>query len=64
LPVLVMLGEEDRLNPQAYAQRTVNAMPDGRLLMLPGRHACHTEQPEAFFAAVQALHREVTGQES
>lgn len=56
LPVLMMLGEEDRLNPEAYAQRTVDAMPNGRLLMLPGRHSCHTEQPEAFFSAVKALH--------
>lgn len=52
LPVLMILGEEDRLNPRAYAQRTVDAMPDGRLLMLPGRHSCHTEQPEAFFRLV------------
>ena len=63
LPVLMILGEEDRLNPEAYAQRTVDAMPNGQLLMLPGRHSCHIEQPEAFFAAVQALHNEVTSYE-
>ncbi len=58
LPVLVMLGEKDRLNPEVYARRTVDAMPNGRLRMLPGGHACHREQPEAFFRAVAAFHAE------
>ncbi len=56
LPVLLMLGRDDRLNPEAYAQRTVDAMPNGRLLMLPGGHACHRHEPEAFFQAVQVFH--------
>lgn len=57
LPVLMMLGREDRLNPEVYAQRTVDAMPNGRLLMLDGGHMCHRNQPEAFFGAVQAFHQ-------
>ena len=56
LPVVMMLGAEDRLNPAPYAQKLVDAMPDGRLIVVPGRHACHTEQPDAFYAAVQGLH--------
>jgi valacyclovir hydrolase len=56
LPVLAMLGREDRLNPEAYAQRVVDAMPNGRLMMVDGGHMCHRNQPEAFFAALQAFH--------
>lgn len=64
LPVLMILGEEDRSNPKVCAQRAVDAMPNGQLLMLPGRHSCHIEQPEAFLSAVQAFHAMAVAAES
>jgi valacyclovir hydrolase len=63
LPVLAMLGRKDRLNPEAYAQRVVDAMPDGRLVMLDGGHLCHREQPQEFFAALKAFHQNARGHE-
>jgi valacyclovir hydrolase len=47
-PVLLMLGEKDRLNPQAYGQKFINHTQYGQLQMLPGGHAVHFEQWERF----------------
>jgi valacyclovir hydrolase len=47
-PVLLMLGEKDRLNPQAYGQKLVDQLPNGRLVMFDTGHAIHHEDFAAF----------------
>lgn len=47
-PLLLMLGDQDKLNPQEYGQRFVDAAPDGRLVMFQTGHACHEQAPETF----------------
>lgn len=37
LPVLVLRGEDDRVCPRAWCAAVVDALPDGRLLEVPGR---------------------------
>ncbi len=52
-PALLMLGDKDRLNPAAYAQRWVDAAPNARLMMFPCGHAVHRQQPDAFRRTVK-----------
>jgi valacyclovir hydrolase len=47
-PVLLMLGEEDTLNPQSYGEKFARAAQNGRLEMIPGGHPVHREQFERF----------------
>ncbi len=47
-PVLLMLGERDHLNPQAYGQKFIDRTRDGRLVMFPTGHAVHDEDWEDF----------------
>ncbi len=47
-PVLLLLGDQDTLNPQSYAEKFVQAAQKGRLEMLPGGHSVHEEQFERF----------------
>lgn len=47
-PALLMLGDQDHLNPEAYAQRWVDAAPNARLVMFPCGHGVHQQEPEAF----------------
>ncbi|MFW5690939.1 MAG: alpha/beta fold hydrolase [Chloroflexota bacterium] len=42
-PLLMLLGEQDRLNPAEYAQQVVDKTPAGRLVLLPCGHAVHRE---------------------
>lgn len=57
-PLLLMLGREDTLNPAAYAQRYLERVADGRLLLFDCGHPVHTQQPEAFQRALlEHLHR-------
>ncbi|MCU0512403.1 MAG: alpha/beta hydrolase [Anaerolineae bacterium] len=51
-PLLLLLGRQDTLNPEAYGRKLVDAAPRGRLLMLDCGHAVHDEQPAAFQQAV------------
>ena len=52
-PVLLMLGENDTLNPEAFGQRWVQAAPDARLVMFENTgHPIHDERWEPFTAAV------------
>src|SRR5215510_13081541 len=47
LPVLMIRGEVDKVAPQEGAQRTINAIPGGRMVTIPGAgHACNIERPE------------------
>lgn len=53
VPALVVVGEEDALSPVAQAQEMVDALPQGRLAVLPGAgHLTAVEDPAAFAAAV------------
>jgi pimeloyl-ACP methyl ester carboxylesterase len=52
-PLLLLLGDGDRLNPEAYGQRLVDLAPQGRLVMIPDSgHPIHKHQWEAFRAAL------------
>ncbi len=52
-PVLMMLGDEDALNPQVSGQRFVEAAPNAKLVMFKGTgHPIHTERWEQFRATV------------
>jgi valacyclovir hydrolase len=47
-PVLLMLGEADRLNPQAYGQNFVDRAQNGRLVMFKTGHAVHDQDWDGF----------------
>jgi len=54
-PTLVLLGENDSLNPEHHAQRLIDAMPSGvgELKMFPGiGHSIHKEATGKFQAVV------------
>jgi valacyclovir hydrolase len=51
-PFLLMLGESDTLNPVAYGQKLVDAVPNGRLEVFPCGHAVHDEDWEGFTKVV------------
>ena len=51
VPTLVVHGARDAI-PEASARAWVDALPDARLLVLPGAdHYPHLDQPQAFFSA-------------
>jgi valacyclovir hydrolase len=47
-PVLLMLGERDTLNPEAYGQKFIDRTPNGRLVMFQTGHGIHEENWAAF----------------
>jgi valacyclovir hydrolase len=47
-PVLMMLGDQDTLNPQEYGQVFIDKTPDGRLRMFSCGHAIHDEAWDEF----------------
>ncbi len=47
-PLLLMLGRQDRLNPESAGRALVEQIPNGRLVMFDGGHPVHREQAEAF----------------
>lgn len=56
VPALVVVGDEDALSPVAQAQEMVDALPQGRLAVVPGAgHLSAVEDPPAFAAAVRAF---------
>ncbi len=55
VPLLLMLGTQDRLNPVEYGQRLVDAAPDARLQTFDCGHAIHDEAWSAFQVAVGAF---------
>jgi pimeloyl-ACP methyl ester carboxylesterase len=60
VPVLVVVGEEDRLTPPADAEAMVAALPDARLLRIAGAgHLTPLERPEALTEALVGFVREV-----
>lgn len=63
-PVLMLLGHEDVLNPVEYARRTVERMPNGRLVIFPCGHAVHEAEIEAFQTIVGSFLKEVQADQS
>ncbi|MEP7290539.1 MAG: alpha/beta hydrolase [Chloroflexota bacterium] len=47
-PVLLMLGEKDRLNPEAYGQKWVAQAQNGRVVMFDTGHGIHDEDWAGF----------------
>ena len=47
-PVLLMLGDRDRLNPEAYGQKWVDRARNARLVMFKTAHAVHEEDWDGF----------------
>jgi pimeloyl-ACP methyl ester carboxylesterase len=53
VPALVVVGDEDQLSPVADAQAMVDALPQGRLAVLPGSgHLTAVEVPDTFNLAL------------
>jgi pimeloyl-ACP methyl ester carboxylesterase len=53
LPALVVVGDQDTLSPVAQAQEMAEALPQGRVVVVPGAgHLSALEDPGAFAAAV------------
>ncbi len=56
VPAVVILGEEDELASRADGEAMVDALPQGRLVMVPGAgHLSAVEAPDAFSTAVREL---------
>lgn len=49
--VLLMLGEQDKLNPPSYAEQFLEGVARGRVQMFATGHSIHEEAPDAFKAA-------------
>ncbi len=48
MPVLLMLGDQDHLNPEEFGQQFVDQTPNGRLAMFETGHAIHDQDWAAF----------------
>jgi proline iminopeptidase len=54
-PLLVVYGDQDP-SPRSTAEAWVRAVPNARLLVIPGAgHGPHIDAPDAFFAAVETF---------
>jgi pimeloyl-ACP methyl ester carboxylesterase len=59
-PTLVLCGEHDGVTPPAVGTRLIAAIPDARLVTIPGAgHLAAVEQPERYNAAVREFLRGV-----
>ncbi len=58
-PLLLMLGDQDTLNPEAYGRNFVEQTPRGRLAMFACGHGIHVQAWEQFQQVVVAFLREV-----
>lgn len=62
VPALVVVGEQDVLSPVSQAQEMADALPQGRLLVVPeAGHLSAVEDPEAFGAGVTGFLEEELG---
>lgn len=52
-PLLLMLGDQDTLNPETYGRNLVERTPKGRLVMFKCGHAVHDEAWEEFQRVVE-----------
>lgn len=48
-PLIIMLGDKDKLNPKTSGERYIRAVSNGRLAMFACGHAVHDEQRAAFY---------------
>jgi pimeloyl-ACP methyl ester carboxylesterase len=56
MPMLVLCGEHDRVTPRAVGTALIGALPDARLVIIPGAgHLACIEQPERYNAAPRAF---------
>jgi valacyclovir hydrolase len=60
-PVLLMLGDQDRLNPEASGQKFIDRTPNGRLAMFHCAHAIHDLDWENFKQVVGEFLAEAEG---
>ena len=60
-PLLIMLGEKDKLNPRHNGERFIAAAPKSRLAMFPCGHAVHEQERDAFFQMTLAHLRAASG---
>ncbi|MBX3082442.1 MAG: alpha/beta hydrolase [Anaerolineae bacterium] len=57
-PTLLILGDQDGLNPAAYGQKFVDRIPNkrGKMEVFPGvGHSVHTEQPLGFLETIKSF---------
>jgi valacyclovir hydrolase len=54
-PLLLMLGERDRLNPQEIGQRFIDRVPQGELAMFDAGHPVHDDAWDDFTRVVSAF---------
>lgn len=59
MPVLMMLGDRDYLNPPEHAQKLLDKMPNGRLSMFSTAHPIHDEDWDGFQRIVGEFMRSV-----
>jgi len=58
VPTLLIWGELDARSPLSVARRFEQAIPDAKLVVIPGAgHVSNVEQPELFNAAVREFCR-------
>ncbi len=48
MPVLIMLGDKDRLNPREYAEKFLEGVAKGKIAMFDAGHPVHDEQTDLF----------------
>lgn len=48
VPVLMLLGDKDNLNPKEYAKKFVKGLRKGKLKVISGHHDLHVDRPEEF----------------
>jgi valacyclovir hydrolase len=58
-PTLLMLGDQDKLNPEKYGRNFVERMPNGRLVMFHCGHPIHQQNWEEFQQVVGNFLEEV-----
>lgn len=54
-PLILMLGDQDRLNPAVYGQKFVDNTPNGQMIMFQCGHPIHNQQTEQFKRVVGAF---------
>lgn len=54
-PLLLMLGDQDTLNPEAYGRNLVERVPNGRLVMFKCGHPVHDQAWDEFQPVVGAF---------
>ena len=61
-PVVIVLGDGDKLNPREYGERFIAQAANGELVMVKAGHAVQDHAPEAFFALLERHCSQVAGE--